>query len=51
MKTIFALVTALTLAAPIAAIAAPQTVAQKVAQTYHLQFSQNQQAEAIAGGR
>jgi len=50
MKTIIALVTALSFAAPLAAIAAPQTTAQKVQQTYHLHF-QNNQAEAIAGGR
>jgi hypothetical protein len=51
MKTIFAVVTALSLAAPLAAIAAPLTTAQKVQQTYHLQFPQEQQAAAFAGSR
>ncbi|MDE8345235.1 MAG: hypothetical protein POH28_03515 [Acidocella sp.] len=36
---IFAVLIALTLAAPVMAVAAPaQTVAQKVAQTYHTSF-------------
>jgi hypothetical protein len=38
MKKIIALAAALSVAAPLAAIAAPQSVAQKVEQTYHTQF-------------
>jgi hypothetical protein len=51
MKTILALVTALAFTAPLAATAATQSTAQKVQQTYHLNFQANQQAEAVAGGR
>ncbi len=51
MPTMFALAAALVFAAPLMAAAAPQSTAQKVQQTYHLQFPQSQQAEAVAGGR
>jgi hypothetical protein len=38
MKTIFALVAVLAVSDPLAAMAAPQSLDQKVEQTYHTQF-------------
>ena len=51
MKTIAALTLALAFAAPIAASAGQLSVAQKVQQTYHTQFTQPSPAEAGAGSR